>query len=427
MPLPYNAIVIFTSESAKCQGKPVADAVLQHVRAQKIAARCIVTRGVGGCYESGEVATQRIVDISVNMPLKIEIVLPAPELDRVLPGIEAIVTDGIVVVENIQVRSHRISRRLLPRHLRIRDAMTPTPVSVASDTPVSDVIRLLLSSSFNGVPVVDAERRPIGIVTQGDLIRRAGMPVRLGLLQEAGREGIDALLRSLPRKTAREIMSQPVVTVGADKPLTEAVDLMLHRKLKRLPVVDEEGKLAGMLARLDVFRTITAESPDWQALARRNVALADARFVRDVMRRDTHTARPDTPLEQVMKVIDANDIQRVAVVDAAGKLLGLISDRDLFAALSDRHGGVWDYLMSKVSFGEAAQRRKEWLDLARARTAADVMREDLVTVREDTPLDEAAHLMTEHELKRLPVLDAQGRFAGMVSRDSLLRAARLDT
>ncbi len=422
MALSYNVVEIFTSEGARCRGKSIVETIIQYVRAQKIAARCIATRGIMGCYESGEIATQRIVDISYNMPIKIEVILPAAELERILPGIEDIVTDGIVVVEDMQIRSHRTEKRLVPRHLLVRDVMTASPVAVHPATPVREIVHILLSAQYNGLPVVDDKGRSIGIITQDDLIERAGMPIRLGLLGEFGAHRVDAWLETVSRKTAQDTMTCPAKTIGADRPLTEAIDLMLRHNLKRLPVVESGGKLVGLLARFDIFRTITTETPDWEALTRHNVILQNARFVHDVMRRDTHTTLPDTPVEEIVKVIDANDIQRVAVVDADGKLLGLITDRDLFSAFSAVHGGLWDYLLSKVAFGKTAQVHKDILRHAQARTAKEIMKTDLVTVREEAPLEDAIQLMVNHRLKRVPVVDAEGRFKGMVSRDSLLRA-----
>ena len=57
-------------------------------------------------------------------------------------------------------------------------------------------------------------------------------------------------------------------------------------------------------------------------------------------------------MEEVIRLIDCNAMQRVCVVDQAGRFLGLISDRDLLAAFSDRHPGIWDYLVSKIPFTE---------------------------------------------------------------------------
>jgi PII-like signaling protein len=82
MMLNYKAIEIFTNEEARSQGKPVADAVIQYIRGLKIAARCMVTRGISGCYESGEIATNRLELLSFNLPLRITVVLPQRRLTR---------------------------------------------------------------------------------------------------------------------------------------------------------------------------------------------------------------------------------------------------------------------------------------------------------------------------------------------------------
>ncbi len=413
MPLDYSLIKIFTSEEIHYRGRPVHEAIVEMVRRRRSAARCIVTRGLAGCYENGEVATQNILLLSYNMPVKIEIMLPASQRDNVLPVIQEMVTDGIVIAEPIHVVSYRTSRRLIPRQLRVQDVMTARPRTVASNTPVKDVIRLLLSGDFNGVPVVDARNHPVGIITQGDLIERADMPVRIGLLDQFGQNKLEAYLDSLGKIPAEQVMTKPVVTTRQDAPLVDAVDLMLKNDLKRLPVVDEKETLVGILARLDVFRAVSHETPDWQAFRAQNVAIADLRYVSDVMRRDTHTVPPDAPAEEVIRVIDTNDVQRVAVVDAGGKLLGIISDRDLLAAFSDSRESAWSYLTGRRGRGQPEQ--------PLGKTAAEVMQKDLVTVREDTTIDEAIRLMADKGLKRLPVVDAEGRYKGMVSRDSLLR------
>ena len=303
----YMAIEVYTGEDVRWQGRPLSEAILTFVRGLKAAARCTVTRGIAGCYENGELATLKLEILSFKMPLKIEIILPASEAQRVVPALQEMVVDGIVSISDLNVVSHRTQKRLIPSHLRVRDVMTPAPKRVGATTPASEVIRILLSGEFNSIPVVDDLDRPVGIITQGDLISRGGMPVRLGLLQQMGQDNLDAVLKEMASTAARQIMTTPVVTVAEDRPLSEAVDQMLKNKLKRLPVVDAGGKLVGVLARLDVFRTITTEMPDWKAMQAGNVVLANVRVVKDIMRADTQTVTPDTGVEEVMRVIDSND------------------------------------------------------------------------------------------------------------------------
>ncbi|MEJ2032276.1 MAG: DUF190 domain-containing protein, partial [Deltaproteobacteria bacterium] len=77
----YKIIEIFTSEEAKWHGRVLYDAVVEQVNGLKIAARTIVTRAIEGSYENGEIATGRIEVLSYNLPVRITIILPAPELD----------------------------------------------------------------------------------------------------------------------------------------------------------------------------------------------------------------------------------------------------------------------------------------------------------------------------------------------------------
>lgn len=421
MPLEYSMIEIFSSEEVRYDGKPLAEAMVEFVRGLKIAARCIVTRGIGGCFETGEVATQSILDLSYNMPLKIEILLPSAQVDRVLPTVEKMVVEGVITVHPIRVLVHKTERRMLPRHFKVKDIMTPSPRQVAESTTLDEVARMLMSSIFTGVPVVDKDNRPVGIITQGDLIYRAGMPVRLGLLALSDVDKVAEVLQGLSAKQAREAMTSPAVCVFEDALVTEAVDLMVKKDVKRLPVVDKHGLLTGMLSRLDVFRTIMEESPDWEAFRGQNIQVNNLHVVADIMRRDTVAVQAETPVEEVLRIIDKNDIQRVAVVDEKGKFLGLISDRDLLIAFTYYHPGIWDYFVSWMPFSERG-RAKKGLNLhLRLRTAAEVMKTDLITVREDTPIEDSIRLMTEKALKRLPVVDAEGKFKGMISRDALLR------
>jgi PII-like signaling protein len=197
----YKKIEIFTSEEARWQGQPLYAAFVQFVHDLKIAARCLVTRGIGSSYESGEIATGRLEVLSYNMPVRVTIVAPAAESERILSKAEEMVTDGIVTVHDLNVISYKTRGLLMPRQTRVRDIMTPAPKKVSLDTSLDEVARLLLSSTFTGLPVVDDWDRPVGVISQGDLIYKAGMPVRLGLLAESDQEKMSSVL--LPSSPGR--------------------------------------------------------------------------------------------------------------------------------------------------------------------------------------------------------------------------------
>lgn len=215
-------------------------------------------------------------------------------------------------------------------------------------------------------------------------------------------------------------MTVPALVIGEDRLLTEAVERMLTKGMKRLPVVDGSGSLSGILSRLDVFRAVLRESPDWNAFRAQKIEMDHPRRVADILRRDTHSVSPDTPVGEVIRLIHLNDIQRVAVVDTGGKLLGIISDQDLLCFLTPDQEG-FQGLLDRLTRPFRRDREAPAGCPIQSR-AADIMESDPVTMREDAIIEEAIALMTEKAIKRLPVVDEAGRFRGMISRDSLLRA-----
>jgi CBS domain-containing protein len=417
----YVVIEIYTREGARSDGKTLSEAVLEYVRKLKAPARLVVFKGTEGCYENGEISTQKIVDLSANQPIKMEIVLPSVEADAIMADLQEMVSDGILGSRPLTVFSHRTQKRLFPPQTRVRDVMTREPVAVPLDAPADRVMKALLSARFTGVPVVDAENRPVGVVSQSDLIYRAGMPVRLALMAQSDPERLKSVVNGLAAKTAADIMTAPPITIEENEPLTQAVNAMVKNKVKRLPVVNGEGFLTGIVSRLDVFQTITREAPDWERLQKHHVLIENSHYVSDIMRRDTHMVSPDTPVHEVLSIIDDNDIQRVAVVDEEGHLLGLISDRTLLSAFSEKAPGVWEVLSRLSPFSGKPKHLGNVREKMGNQPAEAVMKTDLNTIRENTGIDEAIALMTEHGIKRLPVVDDQGIFKGMISREALLK------
>ena len=220
----YIVIDIYTSEGAQCDGKPLTEAVLAYIQKLRAPARLVVFKGTEGCYENGEVTTRKIMDLSINQPIKIEIVLPLVEADAAMGDLQEMVSDGILGTRPLKVSSHRTQKRLFPPQTRVRDVMTPNPVSVKAKAPADRVMKTLLSANFTGVPVVDPKNRPVGVVSQSDLIYRAGMPVRLALMAQSDRERLKTVIEGLRKKTAQDIMTQPAITIQEADPLTHAVE-----------------------------------------------------------------------------------------------------------------------------------------------------------------------------------------------------------
>ncbi|MBI1942699.1 MAG: CBS domain-containing protein [Betaproteobacteria bacterium] len=146
--------------------------------------------------------------------------------------------------------------------MRAADVMVKDVISVAPGASVREVASLMLERRISGVPVVDGERRVLGILSEGDLIRRPELGTDkhpAGWLSVFLSE--DESARDFVKThgmTAREVMSQPAICVAPDTPLAAVVRLMERHRVKRLPVV-EHGRLAGLLTRADLLRALVAQ------------------------------------------------------------------------------------------------------------------------------------------------------------------------
>jgi CBS domain-containing protein len=132
--------------------------------------------------------------------------------------------------------------------------MSTGVVTVAPDLGYKQIVDLLIEFGVSAVPVVDGERRVVGVVSEADLLHKVefnGADVHARLFERRRRRLAKGKATG---ETAASLMTAPPVTVGASATLTTAAQLMEHRNVKRLPVVDDDGLLIGIVSRRDLLR-----------------------------------------------------------------------------------------------------------------------------------------------------------------------------
>jgi CBS domain-containing protein len=136
----------------------------------------------------------------------------------------------------------------------VKDVMSTLPVWVSETASFQDIAARLRECRVSAFPVLDGHGKVIGIVSEADLL------VKEAVLAEPG--GIAGLLAGLVHHasrakaggvTAAELMTSPAVTIGPDDTVEHAAKLMYDRKVKRLPVVDQDGRLVGIISRTDIL------------------------------------------------------------------------------------------------------------------------------------------------------------------------------
>jgi len=145
----------------------------------------------------------------------------------------------------------------------VRDRLTRAATVIQQDQDIHELEKLLLREQVHGVPVVDGQKRLVGVVSQTDLIAwhfETGVDGASFYDQQVlvvGEEGLGAV-RSSEIRTApiSEIMSPVVYCIGPDRPIEEAAAMMLDKRVHRLIVVDEDLRVAGVISAIDLLSAV---------------------------------------------------------------------------------------------------------------------------------------------------------------------------
>lgn len=145
--------------------------------------------------------------------------------------------------------------------MQARDVMSTPVISVTEDASVADVARLLLSKGISGVPVLDAGGRLVGIVSEGDLVRRVESGTErtpswwLRVFGD-GEDQVREYAKTHGRRV-RDVMSREVTTVREETPIAEIAELLERRRIKRVPVVRGD-EVVGIVSRANLLQALAS-------------------------------------------------------------------------------------------------------------------------------------------------------------------------
>ena len=264
----------------------------------------------------------------------------------------------------------------------VADIMTPAPIVVEVPGSRSDAINTMVRNKLTGLPVVRAsDGMLMGVVSRRDIFRK-----------------FDEDQLSL-------IMKKGCITVSPDATVEEVARIFSEMRIHRLPVVDE-GKLVGIITPTDLLRIIKDMKTDLLA--------------EDVIRTTCVTAFEDEPLTYTIPAMRVSDVSALPVLDAHGKLVGIITDRDLFSdqvkdpealkelGISD-DANLAGFRNVLPLFYSATDKYME-----DDRTVKDFMVRNPTTVFKKTNLAEVAKMMVINDFGQIPVHGTKDELVGMI-------------
>jgi CBS domain-containing protein len=272
----------------------------------------------------------------------------------------------------------------------VRDYMTSDVVHVEIPGNRDDVLKILKRTGISGVPVIK-HKKIVGIITRKDLLRKPE-ETQLGLL-----------------------MTSKPITIAPDAELSEAARILVTKKIRRLPVV-EDGHLLGLLSVADLIH----------AIAQKKIKAE----IKDTFTSQTFALWEETPLPVVGRVMEISGVDAIPILDAENRLQGIISERDLIrnsciedsVGVSDFSNGTdddewtWESIRDNhtISFGiSKVQLPNRPVKLA--------MVKNVVAVPANAEVSECALKMRRARVDQLPVINGDKRLVAMLYDRELIR------
>ncbi len=271
--------------------------------------------------------------------------------------------------------------------------VSPVYVLRPQDT-LSYARNLMLSKNVSRLVVVDDNGRPVGVVTVSDIA---------DVISRRDENTLDDIL-------VREVMTRNPIVIGENKTIKKAAYILLKNKIGGLPVVDEEGRLTGVITRTDIARAFSER-------------YKGVYTVEDIARREVSIARRSHSISYIVKLVNADPSGKVVIVDENMKPVGVIAKRDiaLLEPLMISRKGKESYRKYKAETprveGRTVTTRAYMIPVAE-----DVMTPNPITAYTREDAAEAVSRMVSNSIGCLPVVDENGVLRGILTKIEVLAA-----
>ena len=248
---------------------------------------------------------------------------------------------------------------------QLNEILTPNVISVSPTTPVSEAIRTMRSNNISCIVVLEGNE-PIGIFTERNVVQ---------VLAERGADFDD--------REIRELMSSPVLTANKNTEMYTAYNLLVTHKIRRLVVVDDENHAIGVVTQSNLIEHIGYEY------------FIEIKKVSEVMTKRLFTISEDVTVSQALSDM-ARESLSCLVVAQDDRPVGILTERDVARLLVDR-GDVWQLKVEEV------------------------MSSPVQTLSQQTPVHEAAKIMQQEKIRRVVVVDEDGKIVGLTTQSDIVK------
>jgi len=273
-------------------------------------------------------------------------------------------------------------------------------ISIPPSKSIKDTAKVMMEHEFRRLPITDpGSGKILGIVTVMDILDFFGGGKKFNIIEKKYQDNFLAAIN----EPVKEIMTRDLITLSNKASIAETIETMLSNQLGAIPLVDADGKLAGIVTERDI------------ALSLAGVAGKDT--VQDYMSPKVFTTTPGTPLEGACKIMVRNGLRRIPIVGgeadiskAAKKLLGILTSTDVIRFLNAKE--LFDNLNSNLA-----------TDVLEQTKISDIMAKDPITVEPTMTIGELCEVFADKNIGGVPVVK-DDKVLGIITERDILNAVK---
>ncbi len=276
--------------------------------------------------------------------------------------------------------------------MKIEDVMNGEVILAEENEQVSHARNLMLKHGYSRILVVDPEGKPVGILTEKDLIRKMRA------------NGPQWKRRPIDKISIRRVMTSNLVTTTPFRELREAVELMIKNRISSVPVVDSD-EVVGIITKSDLMDFYSQK-------------FANKWKVSQLMTREVKTVNENHSIGHVISIMEDHKIGKVVVM-RDNEPVGIITSGNIsFADVEDPETGV---SLEKIAFLRKTdgQEKRNVREVAMV-TAGDIMANNLIKIGPDEDAANAANLMIKNNVSGIPVVN-EDELVGIITKTDIIK------
>ena len=419
----YGKMMIYARENELIDSVPFIDALFSFISSERLSVRAIVLRSSSSIDENGKIHNDSVEVLSYGAYYAVTVLGPDSENARILKWLDQVEFNGVITREECSFVYNTFKADILKSDIKVSEVMSTPPHFIYKTALLSEILMKFFECSVRFLPVVDTDTREVcGIVTEGELIKNHIIPLKLKYLSKdgAGKDfNAHKLIDEIKHNShmiAFDIMNHEAVTVLESETLKSAIVKMNDEKLKRVPVVNREGRLTGVLSRLDVFKQILSDCDEFEHEAKKTSELNESTKFIDY---NFEPALTTDHIGKILKRVSLSEYNFVPVIDKNKKYNGIITDKEIFPLAHIKTQGVslWQRFLSLIfTPGDVNS-----FDDSKATAGVFMNSDKKFVVSENEGLDKILDKMLEGELKMVVIVGADNKYRGVVSRRNIMK------